>query len=208
MENQWLTWAKQLQGIASTGLSFCDDPYDRERYEQVSGIATQMLAMLADCPISSIKNLDTDFGLGYATPRIDVRGAVFKNDKILLVQESSDGLWTMPGGYADIGLSAKENVIKEIQEEASVVVQSAELYGVRHKARHDYAQDVRDFYKLFFVCHDGGSAEPVACGVETIDVGYFSKDKVPLLSTGRVLEKDIVAAFDYAAEKRVQVFCD
>jgi len=208
MENQWLTWAKQLQGIASTGLHFSEDPYDGERYQQVAEIANQMLALLADTPVERIEGLVSDFAKGYATPRIDVRGAVIDDGKILLVQESTDGLWTMPGGFAEIGISPRENVVKEILEESNLIVETEGLYGIRHKARHEYDQDVRDFYKLFFACRNTGVNTTFASGTETIDVGYFAKDSLPPLSTGRVLAKDIQAAFDYDAEVGKLVFCD
>lgn len=208
MENQWLTWAKQLQGIASTGLYFSEDIYDSERYKQIAEIANGMLALLADTPVQRIESLVSDFAKGYATPRIDVRGAVLRKDKILLVREGTDRLWTMPGGFADIGISPRENVVKEIREEASLEVIAEGLYGIRHKAKHEYDQDVRDFYKLFFVCRSDDQSEPAPSGSETIDVGFFSIDELPPLSTGRVLAKDIHDAFRYEANGHHVVFCD
>ena len=113
MENLWLTWAKRLQSIASTGLYCSREKYDKERYEEIAAIANDMLAMLADVPVSRIQGLVSDFAKGYATPKVDVRGAMFQDDKILLVQEVSDGLWTLPGGFADVGKSPSENVVGE-----------------------------------------------------------------------------------------------
>ena len=208
MENQWLTWAKQLQGIASTGLYFGKDPYDTERYEQVAEIANGMLALLADTPVARIESLISGFAEGYATPRIDVRGAVLRGNRILLVKEGTDELWTMPGGFADIGVSPRENVIKEVWEEASLNVSAEGLYGIRHKARHEYDEDVRDFYKLFFVCRDDGETDPVPSGLETVEVGFFSPDELPTLSTGRVIAKDIHDAFQYESNGHRMVFCD
>src|SRR5580658_934841 len=110
METLWLTWAKRLQGIASTGIHFARDPYDKERYEEVASIAQEMLATLANVPVSRIQGLVSDFAKGYATPKVDVRGALFSEDKILLVREASDGCWALPGGFADIGKSPSENI--------------------------------------------------------------------------------------------------
>ena len=194
MEQIWLTWAKQLQAIASTGVHFASDPYDRERYTEVAHIAQQMLRTLGDVPIEKIESLVTDFAKGYATPRIDVRGAVIQNDQILLVQEKADGLWSLPGGYADIGLSASENVTKEISEEANIQVAVKNLYSVRHKAKHAYTEDARDFYKFFFLCEQTDDAAP-SPGLETRNVGFFSQDELPELSQGRVIVDDIAAAF-------------
>jgi ADP-ribose pyrophosphatase YjhB (NUDIX family) len=194
MEQIWLTWAKQLQAIASTGVHFSDDPYDRERYTEVAHIAQQMLSALGSVPIEKIEGLVTDFAKGYATPRIDVRGAVIQNDQILLVQERADGLWSLPGGYADVGLSAAENVTKEISEEANIQVAVKNLYSVRHKAKHAYSEDARDFYKFFFLCEQTDDAAP-SPGLETRNVGFFSPDEQPELSQGRVIVDDIAAAF-------------
>lgn len=207
MENTWLTWAKQLQGIASTGIAYSEDPYDTIRYEEIAAIANEMLATLGSVPIHKIQNLVSDFAQGYATPKVDVRGAVIEGNTILLVREASDGLWTLPGGFADIGVSPSENVVKEIWEEAGIRVSAQGLYGIRHKAKHDYAPDARDFYKLFFVCRQLDD-EPPSPGLETTEVGFFPLAELPALSTGRVLEKDLVAAFEFAEDPRRLVLFD
>ncbi len=198
MEDVWLTWAKRLQGIASTGVHFSRDEYDQERYREIATIANEMLASIGSVPLSKIEGLVSDFAKGYATPRVDVRGAVFSGDRILLVREASDGLWTLPGGYADVGISASENIVKEIWEEASIRVTATSLYAVRHKAKHGYDADARDFYKLFFLCEPIGDLFPRAGG-ETVDVGFFDRCKLPPLSMGRVIVEDIAAAYAWKA---------
>lgn len=196
MEDQWLARAKRLQSIASTGLNFCTDDYDRERYCEVADIANAMLAELANVPLERIRGLVSDFAQDYATPKIDVRGAVLDADRVLLVREASDGLWTLPGGYADVGLSASENVVKEIAEEAALRVRASALYAVCHKAKHDYTPDVRDFYKLFFLCERLDTSAPQP-GLETTDADFFKPEALPPLARGRVVEQDILAAFRF-----------
>ncbi len=198
MEDLWLAWAKRLQAIASTGMHYTSGQYDRERYAEIAAIANGMLAALADVPVSRIHDLVPEFSKGYATPLVDVRAAVFDRDRILLVREISDGRWTLPGGFADVGRSPGENVVKEVWEEATLRVRPQALYGVRHKAKHEYDPDARDFYKLFFLCErlDERAPQP---GTETAEVGYFGLDAIPPLSTGRVLEKDIRDAFGFKA---------
>ncbi len=199
MEDTWLHWAKRLQALASTGLHYCSDEFDRERYAEVAGIANEMLALLGNVPVRRIEGLVSDFAKGHATPRVDVRGAVFQHDKVLLVREASDGLWTLPGGFAEVGASPAENVEKEIREEAGIDVAATAVYGIRHKARHPYPPDSRDIYKLFFLCEPRGKLAPKA-GHETTAVGFFDLDDLPPLSTARVLEQDITAAFLFRAE--------
>ncbi|RXT24080.1 DNA mismatch repair protein MutT [Rhizobium leguminosarum] len=196
MESLWLSRAKRLQAIASTGLYFCKDEFDRERYQEVADIAHAMLADLANVPITRIPGLVSDFAKGYATPKVDVRGALIEGGKILLVREKSDGRWTLPGGFADTGRSASENVVTEIHEEAGLQVSATHLYSVRHKAKAAYDPDARDFYKLFFLCERSGEMTMKA-GIETSEVGFFAPADLPDLSRGRVLESDIHSAFAF-----------
>ncbi len=196
MEDQWLTYAKRLQAIASTGLHFSPNEFDRERFREVADIANAMLAELGNVPLERIPGLVSDFAKGYATPKVDVRGALIEENRILLVRERSDGRWTLPGGFADIGLSAAQNVEKELLEEAGLAVTARSLYSIRHKAKQPYEPDARDFYKIFFLCERRGRGEPRA-GFETDEARFFPADCLPELSRGRVLESDIAAAFAY-----------
>lgn len=152
MEQEWLTYAKRLQAIAETGRHFSKDPFDTERYEEISKIAVTMMARLASAPVAQVQGLLSRSSTGYATPKIDVRGALVRDGQILLVREQSDGVWSLPGGFADVGLSAAQNVRKEFLEEAGLKVQVTRLYALRYKARNAYDADLFDYYKLFFLC--------------------------------------------------------
>lgn len=199
MEPKWLTFGKRLQAIASNGLYFTQDSFDRERFEEIQSIANEMLALLASVPVKRIQGLISESARGYTTPKIDVRGALIEDDAILLVRERSDGLWTLPGGFADVGLSAARNVEKEFFEEAGLKVSATRLYGVRHKAGSDYSPDVHEFYKMFFLCTRIGRIE-TRPGIETTDARFFFLEDLPPLSRGRTIQNDIVAAFAFAAD--------
>ncbi|MGY4408569.1 ADP-ribose pyrophosphatase YjhB (NUDIX family) [Bradyrhizobium sp. LB7.1] len=208
MEPQWLTYGKRLQAIASSGLHFARDQFDRERYEEIeASIANEMLADLGSVPIERIEGLISDFAKGYATPKVDVRGAIVEENKVLLVREKSDGLWALPGGFADVGLSDAQNIAKELYEEAGLKVSVRRLYGVRHKAGASYSPDVRDFYKVFFLCDrlSGGEARP---RLETSEAIFFPKDRLPPLSRGRTIESDVEAAFAFATDANKPAFFD
>ncbi len=207
MSEHWLALARRLQAIAATGLHFTDGIYDRERYEEINVIATQMLSELASVPVRKLEGLLHSGEEGYATPRIDVRGAVLNNGRVLLIREAADGLWTLPGGYAEVGLSAAENVVKEVREEACLDVRATRLYAVRHKVKHGYRPDVRDFYKFFFLCEASADQQPDA-GAEALDVGYFAPDALPVLSTGRTIAADIHAAMNAASNPSMPVLFD
>jgi ADP-ribose pyrophosphatase YjhB (NUDIX family) len=193
MESSWLARAKRLQAIASTGLYFSKDVFDRERFQEIAEIANAMLAELGSVPLARIEGLVSDFAKGYATPKVDVRGAVIDGDCILLVREKS-GRWSLPGGFADIGLSAAENICKEIEEEAGLRVSARRPFSIRHKAKHAYDPDARDFYKIFFLCDRLDDALPQS-GAETDGAAFFPRHQLPPLSRSRVLESDIEAAF-------------
>lgn len=196
MENNWLTRTKRLHALASTGTFFGESDFDRERYEEIAAIAEAMLADLTDTPIEKLKSQFPDFGDGYATPKIDVRAAVIRDDSILMVKEKLDGLWTLPGGYADVGYSAAENASKEVFEEAGLKVTATKLYAVFHKSKHAYKPDVRDFYKFYFICEEAETLDPTA-GMETLDAAFFPRHELPPLSEGRSITPHIELAFDH-----------
>jgi len=116
-------------------------------------------------------------------------------------------LWTLPGGYADVGLSAAENVEKEILEEAGIEVKASFLYNLRHKAKGGFPPDVRDFYKLYFIC-EACNDDPVVSGLETIDAGYFAKEELPPLSLGRVIEEDLIIAWNFSESNEKKTLFD
>ncbi|WP_104910541.1 NUDIX hydrolase [Pseudomonas sp. LG1D9] len=207
MESTWLAQAKRLQALASTGLHFCTDDFERERLEEIAHIAHSMLAQLGQVPLERITGLVSDFAQRYSTPMIDVRGALIEDERILLVREATDGCWALPGGYADIGLSAAENIVKELREEAGLSVTARTLYSVTHKAKGLYRPDVRDFYKLYFLCERTDQTAPTA-GFETTDVGFFRLDELPPLSRGRTIESDLEAAFAFHRGEITQTLFD
>ena len=109
MEPRWLLWAREIQVTAQTGLAYTKDVYDRQRYERLQQLAAVIMAEAAGIDTQVVEGLFTEQS-GYATPKVDVRGAVFKNGRILLVRERADaGRWTLPGGWADVNQSPREN---------------------------------------------------------------------------------------------------
>ncbi|PSN07030.1 ADP-ribose pyrophosphatase, partial [filamentous cyanobacterium CCT1] len=129
MTSPWLRWIQQLQGIAQTGLHYENHPFDTERYKQVQNIADAMLAAIADAEPQTLTDLLRQ-DVGHATPKIEVRGVVFREGKLLMVQESSDGRWSLPGGWADIGDSPSRAVEREIFEESGYTTRATRLLAV------------------------------------------------------------------------------
>ena len=123
MEPAWLVWARELQAIAQTGLTFATSTFDRERYTAIRLLSARMMVSHSDANFVRVEGLFAEQA-GYATPKVDVRGAVIEDGRILLVREIEDaGRWTMPGGWADVNQSPSESVIRELREEAGLEAQ-------------------------------------------------------------------------------------
>jgi len=195
-EPDWLVRARELQALAQTGLAFTRDPYDRERYEALRAMAAQMMAKGAQTDADRL--LDLFAGeQGYATPKIDVRGAVFDaRDRLLMVRETADGgRWTLPGGWADVNQTASECALREIREESGYEARVIKLALLHDRARQGHhPAGPFSIYKLFFLCVlTGGTAQG---SLETSEVRFFAEDEIPSdLSTGRTLPHQIARLF-------------
>lgn len=137
MSNQWLEWAKRIQALSQAGLTFSKDIYDIERYEELRKISVEIMSEYTELGMKRIKNLFAN-ETGYQTPKVDVRGVVFKNEQILMVKESIDDKWALPGGFCDIGLSPTENVVKEIKEESGYDVIPVRLIALLDNNKHSH----------------------------------------------------------------------
>jgi ADP-ribose pyrophosphatase YjhB (NUDIX family) len=198
VQPNWLIWARELQAIAQTGLTFAQNPYDRQRYEAVRALAACILAEHSEAEHSRIEALFAQQA-GYATPKVDARGAVFRDDgSILLVRESADaGRWTLPGGWADVNEAPSECVAREVREEAGLEVAVRKLAAIYDRDRHGHTPPhAFHVYKLFFICDiTGGAPLP---GQETSEVGFFAIDDLPNdLSAGRVRRHQIERMFEH-----------
>jgi ADP-ribose pyrophosphatase YjhB (NUDIX family) len=195
-EPQWLSIARELRAIAQTGLTFTTDRFDRQRYERVRELAASMLAHGSGEDYEAIIDiLRADWG--YATPKVDVRGAAFVDGRVLLVREISDGCWTLPGGWADVNQSAAECVVREIAEESGFVARARKLAAVRDYQRSGHPpRNVDSIYKMFFICEiTGGEAR---ASNETSEVAFFPRDALPPLSLGRTTAAQIERMFHHA----------
>ena len=199
-EPDWLTWTRELQAIAQTGLAFARDPYDRERYEMLRDLASRIMAAHSNADLSRIAALFAG-ETGYATPKIDVRAAAFDDDgRILMVREVMDsGRWTLPGGWADVNLTPAENAAKEVREESGFEVRVAKLAAVWDRTRQGHPPAPFSCAKFFFMCEITGGA--AAASLETSEVGFFAEDALPEdLSLGRVLPAQLRRMFAHWRE--------
>ena len=194
MEAKWIAWVRRLQAIAQNGLMFSKDPFDRERYEQVRSVTAEILASYTEMDPALMRQLLRG-EQGYATPKMDVRGAVFHEHRLLFVREKSDSLWTLPGGWADVGESPAEAVVREIQEESGFETRVFKLVALYDRNKHAHPPMLFHVYKAFFLCDIvGGSASP---SLEISEVGFFGPEALPRLSTARVTLHQVERLFTH-----------
>jgi ADP-ribose pyrophosphatase YjhB (NUDIX family) len=180
-------WAKRIAALAKTGLHYAQNHFDEERYQQLVDIAADMLADAADADAAQVK-LTLAADDGYITPKVDVRGAVFCEGKVLLVREAADGCWTLPGGWADVGDAPSQAVEREIQEESGYEAKAVKLLALEDRKRR-HPPSLNEVYKVAFLCElVGGAAQTSA---ETTAVAWYGEDELPPLSQGRVTEEQI-----------------
>ena len=185
---RWLEWAREIQAISQTGLTFTQNEYERERYQRLSEIAAEIAASYTELPKENWqKNFLTQ--PGYATPKIDVRGAVIRDGKILLVQERTDQCWSMPGGWADVGDRPAEMVVREVWEESGMHVAAKKVLAVYDANRAGRPLEFYHAFKIIFLCDlTGGELRP---SNETLAADFFSFDHLPPLSSNRTNEKHL-----------------
>lgn len=189
MSDRHLELVRRLHALARTGLHFCAGEYDRDRYGEIERIAAELLAAGAGDPA-----LEELLGLwrlerGYVTPKVEVRGAVFRDERVLLVRERADGLWTLPGGWADVNESPAQAIEKEIEQESGLRARAVKLAALYDRSRHGHGPSLFHGWKAFFLCEAEGGA--LRGSYETDAVDYFDLDALPPMSLGRSTPRQV-----------------
>ncbi len=186
-----LSFSRELTAIAQAGLTYTKDPFDKERFMRLQAMASELLQF------SDPKYLDFKWPqeTGYSTPKVDVRGAVFRQEEILLVKERSSKKWTLPGGWADINKTLRENGEKEYLEETGYHVQARSIVSIVDMERAGYPQQLHSIYKVFLLC-DLISGKPVV-NIEVSDIAFHSLHDLPELDPNRASKAEILRAYDH-----------
>ncbi len=188
----WIALSRELKAIAEAGLRYSDGPYDRERYERLHELAS--LPMQAVAP-----EFKWPQEFGYATPKVDIRAAVIDDqDRILLVQESSTGEWTLPGGWADLNVSPAENAVKEVREESGMEVEVVKLMALWDKDKQGHPRQPEHVYKLVFLCRLLGGK--LTTSLETSGADFFHAEDLPPLCPHRAARHYLDLAWRHAAD--------
>jgi len=184
----------KLAALAQDGLTFATGDYDLDRYRQVSQLAADLLAVISGRPAADLA-IELGRDSGYATPKVDVRGAIFDDDeRVLLMREKTDGRWSLPGGWADPGDAPSVAVTREILEETGYHSSAVKLIACWDREIQQNPPPLPvHVYKLFFLCRPDGTVQPPAA-LETLDVGWFAMDGLPPLSLGRVNHRQLERA--------------
>ena len=189
---KWLEWAIELQSLAQAGLTYGKDIYDKERYERIREISAEIVSNYTDMSIEKVKDLFCN-EVGYQTPKLDTRAAIFEDGKILLVRENN-GKWSLPGGWVDVNVSVKENTIKEVKEESGLDVSADKIIAVQDRAKHNLPVYAYGVCKIFMLCSVVGGE--FVENIETTGFGYWAEDNIPELATEKNNEEQIKLCFE------------
>jgi ADP-ribose pyrophosphatase YjhB (NUDIX family) len=202
---EWLEMAKKLQAVAQAGLEYGENKYDIDRYQQIRLLSLEIVQHFTGVEMQTLIN-GFAFEKGYPTPKVDVRGVVFREDKILLVRETIDGNWSVPGGWADVGYTPFEIARKEVFEESGLVVEPLKILAVLDKKCHNHPVDLYHTYKIFILCREtGGSLQK---GMETSEVAFFGLHELPPLSTPRITTEQIAMMYEFKNDPGKPAICD
>jgi ADP-ribose pyrophosphatase YjhB (NUDIX family) len=197
---------KQIQALAQIGIHYSHNEFDYKRYQEINEICLSALSDMTDIDVNTLRTkiLEQD---GYKTPKVDIRAVVFNDsDEILMVREKIDGCWSLPGGWADIGLTPSEIAVKEALEEAGAIVKAGRLLGVLDKRMHDHPADIFYIYKIFIECEliDWTDSDHM----ETSAYGFFSLKNLPPLSLPRNTPDQIQKLFEFHSGRLTEPMLD
>ena len=151
----WLSYARELQAAAQTGLTFAANKYEQDRYEHLRDLAARMMVEGSGEPMALVAGAFAE-QKGYCTPKVDVRACIYRQNEagrgeVLLVSElADDGRWTFPGGFADPNGTPSENTLREVREEAGLEVAINKLAAVLDRDKRGGTSPYPfHIYKLF-----------------------------------------------------------
>lgn len=197
---------KRIKALSETGLVYSESAYDLERYAELKEISLLLMASVVDSPLKVLKDLFRPV-IDYPTPKVDVRGLVLNNNnELLMARESIDGKWTIPGGWADVGYSPSEVVVKEIEEETGLKSETVRLLAIYDKRCHEHPPQPYYIYKLIFLCKilEGN----LKAGFDMMETAYFSINDLPELSEDRILKSQLLHLYELANNDQMEVYFD
>jgi ADP-ribose pyrophosphatase YjhB (NUDIX family) len=184
----WIGWARELITMAQTGLTYSNDTFDIARYQRMREIALAMFAAGTSTPHETLAGIFAA-ETGHATPKVDVRAFIRDAGRILFVRERREGLWSLPGGWADVGETPAQAAEREVAEESGYEVRASRLLAVYDNRMHAHPPQPFYLYKLIFACEIVGGESRVSAETDRVD--FFTADALPPLSLDRILPAQI-----------------
>jgi ADP-ribose pyrophosphatase YjhB (NUDIX family) len=186
---RWLEWAREIQALSQTGLTYSENDYQTQRYRRLMEIAAEIVESHTDLLREQV-----------------LQDLVIRDNRILLVQECADERWCMPGGWADVGDLPSKMAEREVWEESGFKVVARKVIGVYDANRSGVPLEFYHAYKIVFLCEIiGGQARP---SNETLAVDFFSFDDLPPLSAERTNERHLAEVFAHLRDRHRPVAFD
>jgi ADP-ribose pyrophosphatase YjhB (NUDIX family) len=205
MNSKWIEWVTEMQSIAQAGLTFAESSYDLDRYEKLRNLSIRIMQEYTGLTHEKLKNLFAN-ETGYQTPKVDIRCAVFRQGKILMVREKIDCKWSLPGGWADVNSSVSESAVRECSEEAGAIVEPKRIIAVHFANKRNVSIYPYTIYKIFVECElkEYGFME----NLETLGSEFFGRDELPELSVERNNMDQVLMCFDAAKSPSFEAIFD
>lgn len=205
-EKELINIINRIRALSQNGLVYSTNEYDTERYEELLSLSNRMTSLLSGHSESDI-NICFPLERDYITPKVDVRAVVFNEvGEILLVQEKSDGCWSLPGGWADVGYSPNEIAVKEVKEETGLDVIPLRLLGIHDKKCHQHPPALHYAYKVYILCRIVGGEFNMVFDIQ--DKGFFRQDELPPLSLERVVREQVDLMFEFRDNPNKEAVAD
>ena len=198
---------KRLKALADTGLLYCTNDYDRERYTELHEISIDLMSQISGNTTGTLNAMFAPV-TEYPTVKTDVRALVLSPDKkqVLLARETADGKWSLPGGWADVGQTPREVAIKEVKEETGIDVVPKALLAVFDKRMHPHPPQPFYVYKMVILCE--AKSTQLTKGFDVLDAQYFGIDALPELSEDRILKSQIDLVYQKVITNDFEAYFD
>ena len=193
---KWLEWTREIFSLSQSGITYSVNQYDIDRYRRLQEITAEMIASQSGMQKESVLE-SFSMQAGYITPKVDVRGAVIRDNKILLIQERADDKWAMPGGWADLGNSPASVAEREVFEESGFHVRAEKVVAVID-ANRIQPLEFYHAYKIIFLCQLLGGEPRISH--ETLAVDFFDLNNLPPLSVYRTNEDMLREVFAHVQD--------
>lgn len=183
---------EEIKGIALNGLYYSTNEHDKLRYQKLLELSEEKLSESIDVDIDSIrKNFHSE--KGFVTPKVGVNAAVFKDRFLLTTLRKDDNCWELPGGWAELGESPRDTLVRELKEETSIIIKPLNIIDVITRFPGDFSQTYTSYHLLINSEYVSGQFLPSS---ETLDLKFINESEISLLTWHRDHQSMAIKAFE------------